>query len=331
MKKILLIPVGGTICAAVNERGTLSVARGTESQLAMNFAASDSPRAGDVRFDITDNLGILSENMTVALWNSIIALYRDKTEGKAYDGVIIAHGTDTLAYTAALFSLLLAGTDIPVFFVSANAPLDSPRTNGNANFRCAAECICEGIAPGVYAVYRNISDGRMYLHAASKLRQCGDYSADFFSDSAIDITGGIGGLENKTASLARPPCSPAEGRSNLVKAAEKGLTDCVLMIRPYVGINYAAYDCRKFKAVLHGAYHSGTACSGSGTEYDSSSIRYLLDRCAEAGTDVYLTPARLTGSVYDTVRVIAKHPHPPLFLYGDTLELAYAKLLLLYS
>ena len=188
MKKILLILVGGTICTALNEHGTLSISEGAGIKLIENFKSSGSPFKEDVEIIPTENLFILSENMSIPNWNLILDTYRKHLNTDNFDGVIFAHGTDTLAYSTSLFSLILANTDIPVFFVSSNARLDLERANGNDNFRYAVELICKGIEPNVYATYKNISDGRMYLHLGSRLEQCRNYSEDFFSQGAIDIT-----------------------------------------------------------------------------------------------------------------------------------------------
>ena len=107
MKNILLVLVGGTICTSLNQHGTLSVNEKAGVKLKSNFENSNSPYAKKVNIDITENLFILSENITVEKWNLIIDTYRKYTENKKYDGIIFAHGTDTLAYSSALFSMLL--------------------------------------------------------------------------------------------------------------------------------------------------------------------------------------------------------------------------------
>jgi L-asparaginase len=230
-----------------------------------------------------------------------------------FDGVIFAHGTDTLAFSAALFSLM--PKEIPVFFVSSNARLDSSRANGNQNFRCAVECICKGIAPGVYVPYKNISSGKMLLHYGSRIKQCPNYSEDFESDGAIDLSAGEVLPQKMSIEKALP--------KNLWDKLR--LKDNVLVLQPYVGLNYEAVDYGRFSAVLHGTYHSGTAC----TEGDKNSILRMLDLC-KGKADVYLSPSKAEGEIYDTVRVIAEHGDVE-FLYGDTFELAYAKLLVAYS
>ena len=332
MSKILLILVGGTICTALNEKGTLSVNEKAGLALIENFKNSDSPFKNEVEITPTENLFILSENMTIEKWNLMIKTYKEYMAKDKFDGVIFAHGTDTLAYSASVFSLLLADSSVPVFFVSANARLDSSSSNGNYNFRFAAECIHKGIEPNVYVPYKNISDGRMKLHLASRLEQCPNYSDDFSSFGAIDMPGFTEEdycalFQNVNALLKDKSRKKAEKPSGIVT-----LKNCVLKITPYVGIDYSVYNFKPFSAVLHGSFHSGTACALSESEYGS--ILKMQDMCAEENTDTYFSPSMCEGEIYDTVRIIAEHRKDDKkihFLYGYTNEMAYAKLVMAYS
>ncbi|MBQ9915392.1 MAG: asparaginase [Clostridia bacterium] len=327
MKQILLILVGGTICCGLNEEGTLSVSEKAGMMLCANFKKSGSPYAQKVQIDTTENMFILSENMTVDKWNHILDTYQEYTAKKAYDGVIIAHGTDTLAYSAALFSMLLAGIKIPVFFVSSQKRLELSEANGNDNFRCAVECIARGIVPNVYVPYRNLSDGRMYLHLGSRIEQCQNYSDDFFSQGMIDITD-ITEKNYRDFFAKIETLYPQKKAKPLPVAPETRLSDCVLQIKPYVGIRYDAYDYDKFSAVLHGTYHSGTACAETDKAH---SLLCMIRLCSESEhpIDAYLSPSKLSGEIYETVSTIGKSKIS--FLYGYTWETAYAKLLIAYS
>lgn len=339
MKRILLILVGGTICTAINEEGNLAVNEKAGVLLKTNYLSSDSPYAKDVEIESTENLYILSENMTVDRWNEMIDVYRKYTLEKAYDGIIMAHGTDTLAYSAALFSLLLSTTEVPVFLVSANENLLSERTNGNVNFRCAVECICRGIQPNVYVAYRNLSDGEMYLHLASRLRQCESYSEDFHSVGEVNITHMTeNNYREYFASLE--VLYPQEKRKPAVDlAGDWKLKNCVLYLVPYVGMNYSAYDYSKFSAVLHGTFHSGTGCvelSEHCDKYGHNSMLHLLDNCflGPNPVEVYISPSRLVRGTYETVSILGNHTvngKHVNFMYGYTNEMAYAKLVIAYS
>lgn len=328
MKKILLILVGGTICTSVDKDGILSVNDQASASLVTNFKKSDCEFADCVEFDITENLYILSENLTVDKWNRVLDTYRKHIKNDNYDGVIFAHGTDTLAYSAALFSQILADTDIPVFFVAAQARLEIPRSNGNANFRCAVECICRGIVPNVYVAYQNPSNGKMMLHIASRLEQCRSYTEDLYSNGAIDITNID---DDKIEEIWKT--FPHEKVNVLIDKDKLILKECVLKITPYVGINYGAYDYKKFQAVLHGTYHSGTACVEARDSLHS--ILYMIDKCSAQNVDSFFAPSKDFGEIYETISEISKfEPEGGKkigFLYGMTDECAYAKLLVAYS
>ena len=304
--KILVIPVGGTITTATTKEGTLDV---SESATSCIFEKYSSLSERQVEFTLTENLFILSENMTVEDYGRILSLYKKNIGRDAFDGVIILHGTDTLAFTASLFSFLI-GFDIPVFFVSANAPLHSPRSNGTDNLFYAVECIARGITAGVFAVYKNISDGRVYLHLASRLEQCRSYSEDFTSVGMTDITELSDETFKKINSLY-----PREKRNSFFEG-EVRLTASVLLITPFVGMNYDI-DVSGYSAILHSTYHSGTA--------NAEGVLSL----SKKGVDLYLSPAKSEGEVYDSVRRLSSGKVN--FLYGTTLETAWAKLLLAYS
>lgn len=339
MKNILLVLVGGTICTEINDDGMLSCDKKAGIHLKENFLNSSSEFKDKAEITLTENLLILSENMTVEKWNVIINTLREALKEKSYDGIILAHGTDTLAYSSALFSLVLCSLKIPVFFVSANETLLSERSNGNQNFRCAVECICRGVPANVYAVYKNISDGKMYLHLASRLLQCANYAEDFYSVGAMDISK-MNSQNYKSYFDELEKRYPENEKKPLVDLyGDWHLKECVLKIEPYVSINYDAYDYSKFSAVLHGSYHSGTACSEKNkysNDYGKNSVLYMLDKCASLNprVDVYISPSKISYETYETVGIIAKHRKngsKAEFLYGFTNEMAYVKLLIAYS
>jgi len=291
----------------------------------------------DVKIDTSENFRILSENMTIDKWNSLIHYFSKKSSSfKDYDGIIVAHGTDTLAYSSALFSLILRSIGIPVLFVSSNEPLNlsngdiNPNANGNINFQKTVECICMGIKPNVYVVYKNPSSGKVLLHLGSRLTQCRNYSEDFFSEGSIDITSLSD--DETCSSLFEDTC--VSGSEVITLGNCPVLHNCVLKIDPYVGLDYHAFDYTRFRAVLHGTYHSGTACAEKTKEapgYGIQSILHLIDACC-GKTDVYISPAKNTGEIYDSVGIIANHKRGEVhFLYGCTNEMSYVKLLLAYA
>lgn len=324
MKNILVVFTGGTICTTIHG-GMMSTDPTATAALIELYHASTSPCKGEVKLVPGKCFNILSENMTVDHWNRLIDYFQQiLLEGGQYQGIIIAHGTDTLAYSAALFSQLLKGIDIPVLFVSSNHPIldgeghPNPKANGCENFRAAVECIHQGLLPGVYATYQNPEDGKTYLHKGAHLIQCAIYDENFYSRDMQELPDVPTGTAPKPTTL-------------LIQAmGDARLVDCILKINPYVGLNYEMLDPTKARAVLHGTYHSGTACVE--TDRERNSILYLSKKCEKAHVPFYYAPAMTDeeATVYASVPKIQAHKSIR-FHYGMTEELLYAKLLLAYS
>ncbi len=312
--------MGGTICTELTSHGTLK-----PSDKAQDFLL-DGIDTADTEIVMGENLGVLSENITLDTWNTIVARLREYIKKDRYDGVIVAHGTDTLALTSSLFSLLFAGWDTPVFLVSSNAPLFSERANGRDNLNFALDLIRGGIVPSVWVPYKNISDGRLYLHHASRLEMCRGYSEDFYSRGALDAkTLGSRLFEEAEKRFPKALAEPLIFNENLHLSAR------VLLLPAVIGQRYDAFSLDGFSAVLHTAYHSGTVCVGDGEEWGEESVRFLADRCFEKGISLYITPSFTTGGVYDSIRVLEKDTNGVKFLYGTTVETSYVKLILAYS
>ena len=201
---------------------------------------------------------VLSENMSASVLYGLLAVFKTAHIEEKYAGVIVLHGTDTLAYTSSFLSLALAGFSLPVCMVSAQLPLkkkrkteengrtktvaeDDPDTNGYANFRASVELILNGIAPNVYAIYRNM-DGRLLLHLGAHLLQCPNGSDDFHSRDEMKIP------DQKNACLAGIPFENAHTYLHRVTNASGD----VLFLTPHTNLNYSLFDLTSCRAVIHG-------------------------------------------------------------------------------
>ena len=317
MKKILVILTGGTICSFENSVGERTAdAENAKYKIISNFRSSASPYR-DTEFDFLMPLDILSENMTINTWNTLLDVFREKSFDK-YKGIIILHGTDTLAFTSSLLSMMLTHLRVPVVLVSSQLPVDKKAANGNANFRAGVELIMNGLKPNVYAVYRN-SDNNIYLHYGSHLLQCENYSDDFFSHDAIKIT------DTENACL--------EGKEfqtkNNILSDMKALSPCVMNIVPYVGINYDNFSLENIRAVIHGTFHTQAVCverSKKQGAFTSFSILFLLKRCKEKGIDLFLSPCNENAFSYESTGDALNNGC--LTISGMTKEISYVKALI---
>lgn len=312
--KILVLMTGGTICSTEDADGKRY---SDASRVRIIETYKERADALHCEFIPDTPLDILSENMTIESWNTLIRHLKTILWNE-YRGVILLHGTDTLAYTASLLSILLAGIPVPLCLVSSQLPLDHAGTNGHANFRAAVELILNGLRPNVYALYRN-SDGIMYLHYGAHLLQCANHSDDFFSKDAVPLSDCTDGTFCGTAFETAPCCLEQID----------ALSPCVLRISPYVGLNYDHYCLDDIRAVLHGTYHSQSVCverrQGTGV-YSSFSILSLLDRCRARQIPLFLEPCSETAYHYESTGDALQNGASAL--WGMTSEMAYCKLLI---
>lgn len=140
-KKILIIHTGGTIGMVRTANGFAPKAGALIEELKQirDLNSPFMPEWDLIEFDpLLD-----STNVRYEQWNAIadtIDLYYDK-----YDGFVVLHGTDTLAYSASALSFMLEGLDKPVVFTGAQIPLCELRSDGRDNLITSIMIAADGI------------------------------------------------------------------------------------------------------------------------------------------------------------------------------------------
>ncbi|MBP3901832.1 MAG: asparaginase [Blautia sp.] len=125
MKKILLIATGGTIASRHTEKGLSPQISGEE-------LLGYIPEAKDFsRIDVIQPFSLDSTNVHYRQWLILAGLIREHYE--SYDGFVICHGTDTMAYTAAALSYLVQHSNKPIVITGAQRPIDLPDTDARTN------------------------------------------------------------------------------------------------------------------------------------------------------------------------------------------------------
>ncbi|MCG6541251.1 asparaginase [Pseudomonas sp. KSR10] len=94
-----------------------------------------------------------SANMNQTNWLSMVEAIRAGVEQDGCDGVLVLHGTDTLAYSAAALSFLLLGLEVPVLLTGAMLPAGAPDSDAWSNLFGAMHALQAGIEPGVYLYF----------------------------------------------------------------------------------------------------------------------------------------------------------------------------------
>src|SRR5690606_17988193 len=94
-----------------------------------------------------------SANMTQRHWFEMRRRIVEATDQASYDGVIVLHGTDTLAYTAAALAFLLHGLPAPVVLTGAMRPAGEPDTDAWGNLFGAMLVQRDALPAGVYVYF----------------------------------------------------------------------------------------------------------------------------------------------------------------------------------
>ncbi|MCI8660501.1 MAG: asparaginase [Lachnospiraceae bacterium] len=165
MKRILLIATGGTIASKSSESGLKPL---ITSQELLSYVS-------DVQqFCNTDTLQLInidSTNMQPCHWLMISDAIREHYQ--EYDGFVICHGTDTMAYTAAALSYLIQNSSKPVVITGAQKPIDLEITDAKTNLSDSLRFACDDRAYGVTIVF----DGKVIAGTRGKKERTKSYNA----------------------------------------------------------------------------------------------------------------------------------------------------------
>ena len=319
MKNILIVFTGGTIGSMASE-GTINTTKTASYQLLKLFKQQDSSHL-PVNFTTIQPLQILSENLAPKAWQLLIqAIVAEQPE--QFDGIIITHGTDTLAYTAAALSFYFNALKIPLLLVSSDYPLDDSRANGLINFMCAVEFIRQGLQTGVFVPYCNQQQSTQ-IHRGSRLTCSLQLTGDFFSVQAKHL------MDYKNQVFNLTPSSPNESTDKLTPVGLKPkFFERVLMIKPYPGLDYSHFNLDGVKVVLHDLYHSGTACASNQWGENHSLLNFIA-RCVQQNIKVYLAPSIKSVNSYQSTRVLIEQGAN--MIWNMSIEAAYVKLMLAYG
>jgi len=278
--------LGGTICCSVKNIDGEKVRDidmdNAKSVIINNFLKYNPAyeNLGEELFHITD-LGesVLSENMNVGHLVSLVN-HINSFDLEEFSGIIILHGTDTLAFTASFLFEALDNINVPLFLVSGNRPPMDKLSNANSNFRNAVELIMRGISPNVYVTYRN-SDGVDRLYLGNDILQCENFSEDFrFARKEYILN------ENTIQNILEMSKSFDKNERKITIKNLKQNDKKVLAIKPYTGLDYSVYNLDNISAVVHGTYHSETVC----TLGDEHSIINFAKKLKERNIPLFLSP-----------------------------------------
>lgn len=144
MKKILLLSTGGTI-ASVPEKGALVPRTNGQEMIKLIPQLEELCRIEHKGILCKDSSDMQPEDWKLIAKEIYIGL-------KEHDGIVITHGTDTMAYTSSMLSFMLRNLNKPVILTGSQLPMNAPRTDAKQNILDAFRVAVYGIA-GVYLVF----------------------------------------------------------------------------------------------------------------------------------------------------------------------------------
>lgn len=238
MKKVLFLTTGGTIACAESEDGlTPSL---TSSELLTYLGSVNQ----DVDIICEDLLKLDSSNMQPEEWTIIARRIYEVAQD--VDGIVLTHGTDTMAYTASALSFMVRGLQIPVILTGSQLPLSDPLSDGIDNIRIAFAA-AQSTLKGIYiAFHRKIMLGSRCV----KVRTMG---FDAFESVNADVVGVVDArglhLQEHHACM---PSSPLIFEDQLCKD--------VMLMKLIPGMNPEIFDIlldQKYRGIVIEAFGAG--------------------------------------------------------------------------
>lgn len=128
-KNVCIIYTGGTIGMSRTDSGYAPVAGHLQQEL---DRIDDLRSTGMPQYELVEFTPLLdSSNITYVQWNMIAESIASRYDD--YDGFVVLHGTDTMAYSASALSFMFENLNKPVIFTGSQIPLCELRSDGKDN------------------------------------------------------------------------------------------------------------------------------------------------------------------------------------------------------
>lgn len=237
MKKILLITTGGTIAS---EPGMQGLAPSLHSSELLALLGSVTAA---YEVETCDLLSLDSSNIQPEEWQQIAQCIAQRFRG--CDGIVLTHGTDTMAYTSSVLSFMLRGIPVPVVLTGSQLPITHPLSDAFENLRCAFAMAASGAAGVFVAFNRRVIFGTR----AVKVRTTG-FDAFESVNSPYAAVVSAQGLQ-----LLYTPCPPKEEFR-----LEDALCSGVFLVKLTPGVNPEIFDMllqMNYKGIVIEAFGAG--------------------------------------------------------------------------
>jgi glutamyl-tRNA(Gln) amidotransferase subunit D len=309
LPSVTILGTGGTIASKIDYK-TGAVAPAFSAQELHN-AIPELSKIANIKTKMLFN--ILSENMTPDHWKTIARETAIELNSGA-DGVVIAHGTDTLGYTSAALSFMLKDLNKPVVLVGSQRSSDRPSSDSALNLLCATK-VAAANAAGVFVVmHASISDDFCLIHSGTRVRKMHSSRRDAFrSINEMPV-----GRVSEEVEFYEKVREPEEGKVEV----DERLEPKVVLVKVYPGIKRDVLD-------YYAENYSGIVLEGTGLGHIPEDLMPALKKAGERGVPIIMTTQTLYGRVDMKVYATGRHLlELGVIPGGDMLpETAYVKLM----
>ncbi|MFT8322428.1 MAG: asparaginase [Bacillus sp. (in: firmicutes)] len=284
MKKLLLLATGGTIASVEGDEGLVP---GMSADDLMQYFDKE-PNTVDVTCEILMNRD--STNMQPEHWVAIAEAIAKNYD--QYDGFIITHGTDTLAYTSAALSYMLQGLKKPVVITGSQVPISFKQTDAKKNVSDSIHFAMEEVG-GVFVVF----DGRVIIGTrAVKMRT---KSYDAFESINHPYVASIDGKKITYF------WNPNNGKENF--NVDTSLCPDVFLLQLHPGTKPEIFDYLKtvYKGIIIESFGNG------GLPFEERNLLPKLQELVDAGVAVIISTQCLEEGqdlyLYEVGRKVAQY------------------------
>ena len=229
-------------------------------------------------------MSMLSENIRPTDWTRIARAIALEIKSGA-DGVVIAHGTDTLGFTAAALSFALRNLPVPVVLVGSQRSSDRPSSDSAMNLAGAVTLAARANAAEVMVLmHAEIGDSYLHAHRGTRVRKLHTSRRDAFQ--SVNNRPLFRVTETEIMELD-PPLLRRELERKLVlkpKFEEK-----VALVKTYPGVEHSLLDH------LIDTGYRGFIIEGTGLGHAPDSLQPSVKRAIDAGVVVAMTSQCIFG------------------------------------
>ncbi|MGC8574440.1 MAG: Glu-tRNA(Gln) amidotransferase subunit GatD [Thermoplasmata archaeon] len=306
--KVTIIGTGGTIASYVDY--STGAVKPLENAQDVLYAEPDLLKLGDIDAEVLFN--IFSEDMNQKYWKILAKkVYEKISEG---NGVVVAHGTDTMSFSASALSFLIENPSAPIIFTGSQRSSDRPSSDAYFNLLGAVKVAQSDLGEVAVVMHSSMNDDYLSIHRAVKVRKMHTSRRDAFKSINAEIIGTVS--------------KDLDVNMQGYKKVKKDEMHLYENLSEKVGLIYYYPGMEKELLLKFLDRNDGLIIAGTGLGHISNDYVEDIKNIIDEGKIIAMTSQCLYGSVnlnvYSTGRRLIEAGVIPL---GDMLpEVAYIKL-----